>query len=119
METEDVSKLLVLIKGNWYRQPTDDLTIQMWREILGPDLELQDAWLAAIRIIHEPRKEPPTPGELFKAAYPEMQARKVREQASLKRIGEVPRWNPGERRVTPFGATWVADENGIPRKTKE
>lgn len=73
----------------------------------------------AIRMIHEPKKEPPTPGELYRAALPERQARIVREQKGMVRIGDIPKWEPGERRVTPAGAIYVADETGVPRRVKE
>lgn len=119
MDRDDTIKILTLIKGNWYRQPADALTVEMWKSILGPQLQLQDVWLVAIRMIHEPRLEPPTPGELYAAALPEMRARIVREQKSLKRLGDVPKWQPGERRMTPDGRLFIADENGIPRKTVE
>lgn len=119
MTHDETVKLLALIKGNWFKQPTDDLTIRMWQEILGPRMALEDVFPVALNMVREGmRDDPPTPGQLFAHAQQNMAARIRAEQARAALPSPGPKCEPGERRVTPSGEVFVADEHGILRPEK-
>ena len=97
MNDEDTVKLLMLVKGNWYRQPTDDLTIRVWQEILGEKIDARDAFKAVMEIARSGAKEPPTPGMVFRAAIELAKRREEQERGARKSIEELPSAEEQER----------------------
>ncbi len=90
MKHEEMVKLLILVKGNWYRQPTDDLTIRAWQEILSEEIDGGDAAEAVLEFARSGAKEPPTPGMVFRAATELAQRREDQERRTRKSIEELP-----------------------------
>jgi len=89
MDHDETVKLLTLVKGNWYRQPTDDLTIRVWQAILA-DADLRDVWAATMKAIRtmEVQDKIPTAGELLQWSESERKSRVLLENRNLKRIGQ-------------------------------
>jgi hypothetical protein len=97
MNHEHTVKLLTLVKGNWYRQPTDDLTIRVWHEILGEETDACDAVEAVMNVARSGAKEPPTPGMVFRAATELAKRREEQERRSRKSLEELPNDEERER----------------------
>jgi hypothetical protein len=97
MNHEDTVKLLTLVKGNWYRQPTDDLTIRVWQEILGEKIDSHDAFEAVMNIVRAGAEEPPTPGMIYCAALELAKRREEQERRKRKSIEELPSDEERER----------------------
>jgi len=97
MNHENIIKLLMLVKGNWYRQPTDDLTIRVWQEILGEEIDARDAVEAVMEVARSGAKEPPTPGMVFRAAMELAKRREEQERRARKSIEELPSDEERER----------------------
>ncbi len=87
MTHDETVKVLTLVKGNWMRQPTDDLTIATWHAILG-DADVRDVWAAVMRIIHTAvdQSRIPTCGELRMLSYDERKSRMLAENAHRPRL---------------------------------
>jgi hypothetical protein len=97
MNHEDRIRLLMLVKGNWYRQPTDDLTIRVWEEILGEEIDARDCVEAVMEVARSGAKEPPTPGMVFRAAMELAKRREEQERRTRKSIEELPSDEERER----------------------
>jgi hypothetical protein len=67
MNRDETEKLIVLVKGNWSKQPVDQPTITVWQAILK-NLKLYEAWEAVMGFIREGMREPPTPGMICSRA---------------------------------------------------
>jgi hypothetical protein len=90
MKHEDRIRLLILVKGNWYRQPTDDLTIRVWQEILGEEIDVRDCVEVVVEFARSGAKEPPTPGMVFRWATELAKRREEQERRTQKSIEELP-----------------------------
>ena len=87
----------MLVKGNWYRQPTDDLTIRVWQEILGEEIDARDCVEAVMEVARSGAKEPPTPGMVYRAATELANRREEQERRTQKSIEELPSDEERER----------------------
>ena len=57
----------MMVKGNWYRQPSDEATVDVWADTLS-EVSFEHAGAAVRAYIAGAGKEPPTVGELRKMA---------------------------------------------------
>lgn len=73
MEQHEAIKILAMVKGNWYRQPSDDPTIAVWADTLA-GVSYQAAQSAVRSYVAAAGKDPPTAGEIRKLAV-EVEAR--------------------------------------------
>jgi hypothetical protein len=88
MTHDETVKALTLVKGNWMRQPTDDLTIKVWAHIFkGADY--RDVMAAVMSIIQTTQNQErvPTAGEILHISRLEHISRIRAENASRLRIG--------------------------------
>jgi hypothetical protein len=90
MKHEDRIRLLMLVKGNWYLQPADDLTIRVWQEILGEEIDVPDCVEFVVEFARSGAKEPPTPGMVFRWAMELAKRREEQERRTQKSIEELP-----------------------------
>jgi hypothetical protein len=69
MTHDETVRVLTLVKGNWMRQPTDDLTIKVWAHIFK-DADARDVQHAIMRMIvtQEDQQRIPTAGEILQAS---------------------------------------------------
>ena len=88
MTRDETIEILMLFKGNWMRQPSDDVTIEAWRQIFA-DVDYRDARAAVMRVIRtqEDQQRIPTAGELLQLSLEECKSRILNENRALKRIG--------------------------------
>lgn len=93
----------------------------MWQEILGPGIELKDAWgvvMAMIRL--GDREDPPPAGEIYAQTKAFDQLRRSNQAAAqLEAPKQRAEYRPGERRVTPSGVELIANEEGVLRPAHE
>jgi hypothetical protein len=87
MTHDETVKVLTLVKGNWMRQPTDDLTIKVWAHIFK-EADYRDVWAAVMWAIRETedQAQPPTAGQIFQMAGHEREARIRIENAHRPRL---------------------------------
>jgi hypothetical protein len=87
MTHDETVKVLTLVKGNWMRQPTDDLTIGVWRAIFEGD-DVRDVMAAVMRAIRTmPNQERiPTAGEFMQMSHDERKSRMLAENAHRRRL---------------------------------
>jgi hypothetical protein len=114
MDKLDVAKLLALVKGNWYQQPTTEETVLAWSHILA-DINPLDAFQAALSIIKEGGAEPPTAGKIYQDA---MEWRRLREAESTPRVGYIAshphKYLPGTWIPGGMGSWYLVNEDGVP-----
>jgi hypothetical protein len=87
MTHDETVKVLTLVKGNWMRQPTDDLTIGVWRHIFAA-ADVRDVMAAVMRAIQTmPNQDRiPTAGELLQLSHDERKSRMLAENAHRPRL---------------------------------
>ena len=87
MTRDETIEILMLFKGNWMRQPSDDVTIEAWRQIFA-ETDYRDARAAVMRVIRtqEDQQRIPTAGELLQLSLDERKSRMLRENASRPRL---------------------------------
>lgn len=96
MTHDETVKVLTLVKGNWMRQPTDDLTIKVWAHIFK-DADARDVIGAVMRAIRTTVNQDriPTAGELLQLSDEFAKTRMLRENASRLRLeAPQPRLSP-------------------------
>jgi hypothetical protein len=88
MTHDETIEILMLFKGNWMRQPSDDVTIEAWRQIFA-DVDHRDARAAVMRVIRtqEDQQRIPTAGEIRRLSIDYRLDRMRLENSNLKRIG--------------------------------
>lgn len=88
MTQQETVDVLTVVKGNWMRQPADDLTIRVWGHIFK-DADARDVMAAVMRAIQTmPNQDRiPTAGELLQLSHDERKSRMLRENAHRLRIG--------------------------------
>lgn len=126
MDYDETISLLTLVKGNWYKQPTDDVTATVWQR-QSKDLSLDDCERALDRIVRDQHPhEPPSCGEIFAVARVMQGERMDRENTHRRITGPERQWPPGMHVWVPVMSAKdgrilrqeerVADESGFLRK---
>lgn len=82
MEQSEAKKILLKVGAIWTRQPTDDAVQAEWAESLSR-VSFPGALEAVREFRDSGRPEPPTPGEVWKAAQ-DIDDRRAREQAARR-----------------------------------
>ena len=87
MTHDETVKVLALVKGNWMRQPTDDLTIKVWTHIFAR-VDARDVSAAVMHIIttQADQERIPTAGEILHLSYDMRNLRMLAENAHRPRL---------------------------------
>ena len=96
MTHDETVRVLTLVKGNWMRQPTDDLTIKVWAHIFER-VDVRDVSAAVMHIIttQADQERIPTAGEILHLSYDMRNLRMLAENASRLRLdAPAPRLSP-------------------------
>ena len=109
MTRDETIEILMLFKGNWMRQPSDDVTIEAWRQIFA-ETDYRDARAAVMRVIRtqEDQQRIPTAGELLQLSLDERKSRMLRENASRPRL---------EARTAPIPPEAIEKGRAVLRET--
>jgi len=94
MTVPETAKLLILVAGAWFRQPSDRATVMVWAEVLA-EVEAQDAMAAVRELIRTDREEPPPPGVVYRMALGIHRRREAERRRSMRPL-EQPARTPEE-----------------------